>query len=117
MHRPRAEVQSPRAYLYAFASALAKAGRSAGLEPPVAFRIATQTLIGATALLAKSDRTLEQLVAEVAGEGGSTRAALDVLENGGLDSLLANGVKAAVARAQERNGESEAASWATPAST
>src|SRR5262249_46159062 len=84
---------------------------------PVAFRIATQTLIGATALLAKSDRTLEQLVAEVAGEGGSTRAALEVLENGGLDSLLANGLKAAVARAQERNRESEAASWATPAST
>lgn len=101
------------AYLFAFASALAKAGGSIGLEEPVALQIATQTLLGGAALLAKSNGAIQQLIAEVAGEGGSTRAALDVLERGGLDSLLANAVKTAVARAQERNAESQA----TPAST
>lgn len=52
----------------------------------------------------------------LAGKGGSTQAALDVLEQGGLDSLLANAVKAALARAQERNAESQPTD-VTPAST
>jgi pyrroline-5-carboxylate reductase len=90
---------------------------SDGLEPPVAFQIATQTVFGASALLAKSNRTLEQLIAEVAGKGGSTRAGLDVLEQGGLDSLLANAVKAAVARARERTAELQQTTNVTPAST
>jgi pyrroline-5-carboxylate reductase len=59
------------AYLYPFASALAKAGASVGLEAPVALRIATQTLLGAAALLAESRGTIQELIAEVAGEGGS----------------------------------------------
>jgi pyrroline-5-carboxylate reductase len=50
---------------------LLPAGASVGLEAPVALRIATQTLLGAAALLAESRGTIQELIAEVAGEGGS----------------------------------------------
>jgi len=105
------------AYLYAYARALAEAGASIGLERSVALTMATQTLVGAAALLANSNGSFQQLIAEVAGKGGSTRAALEVLEQGGLDSLLAGAVKAALVRAQERNAESQVLTDATPASS
>jgi len=104
------------AYLYAYANALAEAGVSIGLDRSTALKLATQTLVGAAGLLANSEALLQQLIAKVAGKGGSTQAALQVLEQGGLNSLLANAVKAALARAQERDAESQRPTHANPAS-
>ncbi len=96
------------AYLYAFARALAGAGRAAGLTAEMAQRVAAQTLLGAATLLATDRRTPDELISEVAGHGGSTRDALDVLERGGFDALLTSAVRAAIARAKARDEESRA---------
>jgi pyrroline-5-carboxylate reductase len=93
------------AYLYALARALAEAGRATGLPAALAEQVAARTLHGAATLLVTGGLTPDQRIAEVAGPGGSTRAALEVLERGGLDALVAGAVRAAIARAEARGEE------------
>jgi len=91
------------AYLYALARALVSAGEAVGLPAPLTRRIATQTPHGAAVLLATGTPTAEERTAEVAGPGGSTRAALEVLDGGGFDPLVGSAVQAAVDRAEARD--------------
>lgn len=96
------------AYLFALARALAGAGCAAGLTAEVARGVAARTLLGAATLLATGERPPGDLISEVAGPGGSTRAALDELQRGGFDALIARAVRAAIARAEARDEESRA---------
>jgi pyrroline-5-carboxylate reductase len=93
------------AYLYALARGLAAAGSSAGLADGLARRAVAHTLRGAAELLVREPGTTESLISQVAGPSGSTRAALDVLEAGGFDTLLGAAVHASVTRATKRNAE------------
>ena len=101
MHAATAVSGSAPAYLYAFVEALAAAGVTAGLSPEAAGHLARSTLAGAAALMAESPDTPAALRQQVTSPGGTTEAALRVLVGtGGLDGLLDQAVKAAVARSK-----------------
>lgn len=93
---------SAPAYLYAFTEALAQAGANAGLPADAALRLARSTIVSAAALMEGSEDTLAELRAEVASPGGTTEAALQVLDGeGGFRPLLRDALSAAIRRAGE----------------
>ncbi len=96
---------SGAAYVYAFVSAMAEAGRRHGLTDQAALTLAESTARGALAMMAAGGRSPDELIAEVASPGGTTQAALRVLERpGGLSDLMAEAVQAALDRARELGG-------------
>ncbi len=89
------------AYVHAFIRALARAGVEAGLPEQTALALARGTLSSAAASAEAGD-SLDDLIARVASPGGTTRAALEVLDrDGALDRLVGDAVAAAVRRAGE----------------
>ncbi len=94
------------AYVFYLAECLAEAGRSAGLPPATADRLARATVEGAGALLARmTDQSPAELRESVTSPGGTTGAALDVLMGGdGLKPLIEKAVLAAKRRAGALSG-------------
>jgi len=96
------------AYVYAFTEALEKAAVALGFAPDLAAVLARQTVIGAARLMAESGADPTQLREEVTSPGGTTAAALAVLQGeGGLDDLCARALAAAARRAEELFGKGE----------
>jgi pyrroline-5-carboxylate reductase len=90
------------AYFFLMAEALAAAGVAQGLSAEIAGKLAIATLQGAGVMAAQSDGDLARLRAEVTSKGGTTAAALEILDAPeGLRPLLARAVAAATRRAQE----------------
>jgi pyrroline-5-carboxylate reductase len=90
------------AFVYRFIDALAQGGAALGLPAAQAMRLAKATVEGAAAVVAASSVSTVELAEKVASKGGSTRAALDVLDDAAnLESLVAK----ALAAAQARNAE------------
>lgn len=93
------------AFLFRFVDAMAKAGEAQGLAPDQAARLALATVGGAATLAARSDETPAQLADRVASPGGSTRAGLDVIDQGAaLDRLMADVLAASARRNEEMAG-------------
>ena len=93
---------SAPAYLYAFMEALAAAGVAEGLSAEAAKALVRATMVGAAALLDRSDEDPADLRRKVASPGGTTEAALKVLMgDDGLGPLLAETVAAAARRSRE----------------
>jgi len=93
---------SAPAYLYAFIEALEAAGVAEGLTRDQAAKLARSTMIGAAALMDGNPADPAELRRQVTSPGGTTEAALKVLQGeGGLPILLERAVAAAVARAKE----------------
>ncbi len=90
------------AYVFYLTECLAAAGRSAGLAPELAERLARSTVAGSGELLHRSTVTAEILRQNVTSPNGTTHAALKVLmaENG-LGELMRAAVAAATKRSQE----------------
>lgn len=89
------------AYVALFIDAMARAGVRQGLTRDVAEKLAVQTVRGTADLLQESGMHPEQLVDGVASPGGTTIAAVEALEAGGLRATIAAAVAAAVKRAKE----------------
>ncbi len=90
------------AYLFHLCETLANAGKAVGLSPETAAKLARETIIGASALMADSDKSPTDLREAVTSPGGTTQAALDVLmDNEGQEQLMRKAVKAAFERARE----------------
>ncbi len=89
------------AYFFLLAECLAQAGVELGLEPETARRLSVATLHGAGLLAHGSDGDLVRLRAEVTSKGGTTEAALRVLQGAGFNELIARAVTAAARRAAE----------------
>jgi len=90
------------AYVFALAEAMTKAGIAAGLSEETAAILARATVTGGGALLEADPRPAAALIRDVATPGGTTQAALDVLQGeGGLDKLFDTAIKAAIARSEE----------------
>jgi pyrroline-5-carboxylate reductase len=90
------------AFLFRFVDAMAKAGEAQGLAPDQAARLALATVSGAADLAAASDETPGQLADRVASPGGSTRAGLNVIDEGAaLDRLMADVLAASARRNEE----------------
>lgn len=88
------------AYVFLFMEALVKAGIECGLDKKLATQLVRQTMKGAALMACESD--FEKLRAQVTSPGGTTQAAIAVLqENGRFEALVTQAVLAAARRAVE----------------
>lgn len=89
------------AYVFLLAEALTEAAIREGLPHHAAEKLVIQTLRGAGTLLSVSDKSAFRLRAEVTSPGGTTAAAMHMLEEGGFRALLETAVRAAAQRSEE----------------
>jgi len=92
------------AYGFLCIEALADGGVAAGLPREQAMKLATQTLLGAAAMVAETGMHPAALKDAVASPGGTTIAGIEALEKGGLRATLISAVVAASERACELGG-------------
>ena len=94
------------AFVFRFIDSLAKGAASLGVPADQAARFALATVEGAALLAAAADEAPATLADRVASPGGTTRAGLDVLDDGrALDTLVTRTLDAAA----KRNAEMAAA--------
>lgn len=89
------------AYLALVADALARAGVAHGLPKETALALALQATKGTAELIERTGTHPEALIDAVASPGGTTIAALQVLEDRAVRAAFAEAVAAAVRRARE----------------
>ena len=89
------------AYFFLLVEALAAAGAEAGLPLETAARLAQKTGAGAMALLDQSGEKPARLREQVTSPGGTTAAALEVMQREGLPEIVKQAVLRAQARARE----------------
>lgn len=89
------------AYFFLLVEALAAAGTEAGLPQETAARLARKTGAGAMALLEQSGEDPAKLREQVTSPGGTTAAALEVMQRDGLPEIVKQAVLRAQARARE----------------
>jgi len=89
------------AYFFLLAEAMAKAGEDLGLPTDTARRLSIATLHGAGLLAHSGDGDLARLRAEVTSKGGTTEAALRILQGAGFNELVGRAVEAARHRSCE----------------
>jgi pyrroline-5-carboxylate reductase len=89
------------AYVFLLVEALTEAAIREGIPRHAAERLVQQTVKGAGALLAAMDATPEQLRAQVTSPGGTTAAAVHVLEERGFRAVVEDAVRAAAQRSRE----------------
>jgi pyrroline-5-carboxylate reductase len=94
------------AYYFLLTEALAAAARELGLPPNTAERLAAITCFGAGAMMATSPDEAEELRRRVTSPGGTTEAAMAVLDGGGFRALMQRAVEAARDRSTELSGAS-----------
>lgn len=89
------------AYVFYLAEAMAAAGAALGLEAPLAEALARQTVYGAGRLLVESSEAPGELRRKVTSPGGTTQAALEVLEAAGVKPIFEKALDAARRRSSE----------------
>ncbi|MDP2623172.1 MAG: pyrroline-5-carboxylate reductase [Actinomycetota bacterium] len=89
------------AYVFLLAEALVEAAIREGLPWHAAEKLVEQTLRGAGMLLAASELSPARLRAQVTSPGGTTAAAVHVLEERGFRALVEDAVRAAARRSRE----------------
>ena len=97
------------AYVFLMAESLTEAAIREGLPHHAAEKLVIQTLRGAGVLLSTTDKSAFRLRAEVTSPGGTTAAAMHVLENGGFRALLEDAVRAAAGRSRDLGAAAGAA--------
>ncbi len=93
------------AYVFLVIEAMLAAAREMGLPAVEAKRLAVQTLAGAAALAARSDDPPETLRRNVTSPGGTTHAAIALLEQRGVKTAFVEAILAARDRARELGDE------------
>ena len=89
------------AFMYTFASAVAKGGAECGLSEAQAIEFAAATMLGAAKMLLTSDKTPDELTSAVCSKGGSTIEGVTVLKNSEFERIIADCIKAAYERNKE----------------
>jgi pyrroline-5-carboxylate reductase len=89
------------AYVFLLAEALTEAAVREGLPRDIAEAFVHQTIRGAGHLLTDTDATPAELRSQVTSPGGTTAAAVHVLEERGFRALVEDAVQAAARRAAE----------------
>lgn len=89
------------AYVFLVMEALSDGGVAAGLPRPLATQLAIQTVLGAAKLAAETKEHPALLREAVTSPGGTTAAALGVLESAAVRSAFSDAVSAAADRARE----------------
>ncbi|NLU84110.1 pyrroline-5-carboxylate reductase [Rhodococcus sp. HNM0569] len=89
------------AYFFLVAETMIEAAVGLGLTRDVAEHLVVQTMVGSAAMLADSGDTPNELKAAVTSPGGTTAAALRVLESRGLRAAFFDALEAAATRSAE----------------
>lgn len=89
------------AFMYTFASAVAKGGVECGLSEQQAIEFAAATMMGAAKMLLSSDKTPVELTDAVCSKGGSTIEGVTVLKNSEFENIVIDCIKAAYKRNKE----------------
>ena len=92
------------AYLFFLAEAMTAAARELGLDEPTATDMVNQTLLGAATLLASADEPADELRRRVTSPGGTTAAAVAVLDDRGVADAVVEAITAARDRGRELAG-------------
>jgi pyrroline-5-carboxylate reductase len=92
------------AYFFLLAEALAEAGAALGLPEAVARQLAATTCAGAGAMLANATEGPAELRRRVTSPGGTTQAAVEAFEQGGLRELVLQAARAAEQRGKALAG-------------
>lgn len=92
------------AYFYYIVDAMIKAGTEMGIDENLSKLFVKQTMLGAYHLINNSDKSLEDLIKDVASKGGTTEAALKTFEENNFKKILQQGILNAEKRAKELNG-------------
>ena len=93
------------AYFFLFMEALEAAARERGLPSDVAHQLTLETAFGAAQMARRSPDSLAALREQVTSKGGTTAAALEVLDAAGLRAIVAHAVAAADRRSAELAAE------------
>lgn len=91
------------AYFFLLAQALERSARSMGLSESEA-RLLVEKTLSAAAILQKG-KSYEELIKSVASKGGTTEAALRVLEEKGFGKIIDEAVRASQSRSRELSHE------------
>lgn len=89
------------AYVFFLAEALIEGAVGVGLPRDVATELSVQTLLGAARMLRETGKHPVELREEVTSPGGTTVAAMRVLERAGVRSAFLDAVRAATERSRE----------------
>lgn len=89
------------AFMYTFASAVARGGEQCGLSKQQAIEFAAATMAGAAEMLLTTDKTPDELTNAVCSKGGSTIEGVTVLKNSDFESIVCDCIKAAYKRNKE----------------
>jgi pyrroline-5-carboxylate reductase len=92
------------AYIYYLAEAMEKSAVEIGLEQKLAKDLIVQTLLGAAAMLATSEKTPEELRLQVTSPGGTTEAGIAILEKHEVQEAFVSCIKEAAIHSR-RMGE------------
>jgi len=95
MHAFTALAGSGPAYVFYLAEAMVRAGVAMGFDQVTALKIVRQTIAGSGAMLGGSVEAPEKLRAAVTSKGGTTQAAVEVLDGTGAMDLIVRAVVAA----------------------
>jgi pyrroline-5-carboxylate reductase len=93
------------AYFFLFMEALEAAAHERGLPNEIAHRLTLETAFGAAQMARQSADSLATLREQVTSKGGTTAAALEVLNAAGLRAIVAHAVAAADRRSAELAAE------------
>lgn len=93
------------AYVFLFLQAMIDAGQQLGLSAAQSRALALSTFAGATRLAAESSESPDQLRERVTSKGGTTAAAIHVMQSRELAGIVAEAMQAAAARAQAMGQE------------
>ena len=93
------------AYFFLFMEALEAAAHERGLPNDIAHKLTLETAFGAAQMARQSHESLAVLREQVTSKGGTTAAALAVLDAAGLRAIVAHAVAAADRRSAELAAE------------
>jgi pyrroline-5-carboxylate reductase len=93
------------AYFFLFMEALEAAAHERGLPTEIAHKLTLETAFGAAQMARQSEESLAVLREQVTSKGGTTAAALEVLDAAGLKAIVAHAVAAADRRSAELAAE------------
>ena len=89
------------AYVFFVIEEFIKAAKEHGFSEDQAYLMVTETFLGASLLLTKTQADPAQLRRQVTSPNGTTMKAIAILEEGNLEDLFVKATKAALARAKE----------------
>ena len=93
------------AYFFLFIESIVHAAMSIGIKDDDAKKLAISTMIGSGYYIENSEMSLSEMQAAVASPGGTTEAALKILEENNWQQLIEKAINGAFVRANELSEE------------